>query len=407
MIKFIFSLLISILPCCLFAQSFTPNPDWRFENFNSQNHFISRGIADIALDKHGYVWTCSDGVQRFDGYKTTDFNSFDQANSGLRGNYTSIKADNSGKIWVCSVGICYYDDVSGKFIYIKTDPKHNITSVNSYCLEKNNIWFACDYGLAKLDLKTLKITYTSLNSITDPLCAYLLDDNTLLVSSREKFYTYNIANDTYKTATLVYNHTLIKTFSIIKTGNQIFLGTTDGLFSYNNLKDLVPVSNGIKDVGINDLAFLPQDKGEKYLFMATEGKGIVVYNTMLKRVEFTYVHYDNNPYSIPSNIITRFYNDKAGRLWLSTSMGISMLDVVNQQLKMRFLNKSNSDELGVNKITKDKYDSTKVWMSSYNQGLIRVDWETKKIEKAFGTNPATKRIYDFVQLSKNKFLLAT
>jgi signal transduction histidine kinase/ligand-binding sensor domain-containing protein len=406
MIKFIFSLLISILPYCLFAQSFTPNPDWRFENFNSQNHFISRGIADIALDKHGYVWTCSGGVQRFDGYKTVDFNSFDPK-SGLKSNYTSIKADNTGRIWVCSVGICYYDDASGKFIYIKTDPKRNITSVNAYCLEKNNIWFACDYGLAKLDLKTLKITYTSLSRVTDPLCAYLLDENTLLVSSREKFYIYNIANDTYKTNTLIYNHTLIKTFSIIKSRDQIFLGTTDGLFSYNNLNDLVRVNNEIKDVGINDMIFLPQDREQKYLFIATEGRGIVVYNTVLKRVEFTYLHYDNNPYSIPSNIITRFYADNNGRLWLSASMGISMLDVVNQQLKMRFLNKGNSDELGINKITKDKYDSTEVWMSSYNQGLIRVDWKAKKIEKSFDTNPATKRIYDFVQLSKNKFLLAT
>ncbi|WP_252791192.1 sensor histidine kinase [Mucilaginibacter flavidus] len=391
----------------LLAQSFTPNPDWRFENFNSQNHFISRGIADIALDKHGYVWSCSGGVQRFDGYKTTDYNSFDQANSGLRGNYTSLKADNTGKIWVCSLGICNYDDASGKFIYIKTDPKHHIASVNSYCLQKNNLWFACDYGLAKLDLKTLKISYTALKNVTDPLCSYLLDDNTVLLSSREKFYIYNIATDTYKTNTLIYNHTLIKTFSIIKTGNQIFLGTSDGLFSYNNLTDLEPVSNGVKDAAINDLVFLPQDKEEKYLFMATEGKGIVVYNTALKKVEFTYMHYDSNPYSVPSNIITKFYVDKTCRLWLSTSIGISMLDVVNQQLKMRFLNKSNSDELGINKIAKDKYDSTKVWMSSYNQGLICVNWETKKIERAFDANPAIKRINDFVQLSKSRFLLAT
>src|SRR5437879_2649831 len=98
MIKFKFVLLLLLLSLDLPAQVFTPNPDWRFESFNSQNHFISRGVADIAMDKHGYIWTCSDGVQRFDGYKTIDFNSFDRA-SGLKGNYTSIQADNDGKIW--------------------------------------------------------------------------------------------------------------------------------------------------------------------------------------------------------------------------------------------------------------------------------------------------------------------
>ena len=406
MLKFKFVLLLLLLSLDLPAQVFTPNPDWRFESFNSQNHFISRGIADIAMDKHGYIWTCSDGVQRFDGYKTIDFNSFDRT-SGLKGNYTSIQADNDGRIWICSNGICYYDDARGKFIYIKTDSKHTITGVNSYCLQKNYLWFICDYGLAKLDVRTLKISYTSLKNITDPLCSYLIDDNTLFISSREKVYTYNIKNDTFSINTLIYNNLLIKVFSVNKNGNEILLGTNYGLFSFNNLKDLTPVCNEIRDVLINDMIFLPADKEKKYLFLATEGKGIIVYNTILKKTELAYVHDDNNPYSIPSNIITRFYPDKTGRLWLSTTFGISMLDMFNQQLKMRFLNKSNTDELGINKIARDKYDSTRVWMASYNKGLICVNWKTKKIEKILNANPGTQKIYDFAQLTEKKWLIAT
>jgi ligand-binding sensor domain-containing protein len=406
MIKFKLSLLLLLLPIDLWAQAFTPNPDWRFENFNSQNHFISRGIADITMDKNGYVWTCSDGVQRFDGYKTIDFNSFNQAKGALRGNYTSAIADNNGKVWISSSGLCYYDDASGKFIYIKPDSKHNITTVNSLCIQKNHLWFVCEYGLVKLDLQSLKVSYTSLTNITDPLCTYLLDENTLLVSSREKVYIYNINTNTYTTTTLIYNHTLLKVFAVNKSGNDILLGTNYGLFSFNNLKDISLVSNQIKDVLINDLTFLPVDKEKKYLFLATEGRGIIVYNTELKKIAFTYVHDDNNPYSLPNNIVTRFFADKKGRLWLSTVLGIGMLDVFNQQLKMRFLDK-NTVELGINKIARDKYDSTKVWMSSYNRGLICVNWKTKEIEKILNTNPQTQRIYDFVQLSKKKWLIAT
>lgn len=407
MVKCIYGLLIIFLPVSLAAQVFTPNPDWRFENFNSQNHFTSRGISDITMDKNGYIWACSDGVQRFDGYKTIDFNSFDRSTGGLRGNYTSIKADNSGRIWVCSLGICYYDDASGKFIYIRTDARHNITNVNSYCLQKNYLWFVCDYGLAKLDLKSLKISYTALANVTDPLCTYLIDENTLFISSREKAYIYSIGQNTYKSNTLIYDHSLIKIFSIYKNGSQVFLGTNNGLFTFDNFKDLLPARNGINDVLINDMIFLPADKGKKYLFLATEGKGVVVYNTILKKIEFTYAHEDSNPYSIPNNIITKFYVDKADRVWLSTGVGISMLDVNNQQLKMRFLNKGGTDELGINKVARDKYDSTRVWMSSYNQGMICINWETKKIERVFDANPQMQRIYDFAQLSKNSWLLAT
>jgi len=223
MIKYLLTLLL-IAPLNLIAQQFTPNPDWRFENFNTQNHFIGRGVNDITMDKHGYIWTGSDGVQRFDGYKTVEFNSFDQSKGGLRGNYTSVIADSSGRIWVCSQGLCRYDDASGKFIYLNTDPKNRISSVDSFCLQGNNLWFVCDFGLARLDLKSLKVTYTSLTGITDPLVTYAINDSTMLISSREKVYTYNIKNNTHTTRTLTYNHSLVKIFSILKTGDQIFFG---------------------------------------------------------------------------------------------------------------------------------------------------------------------------------------
>ena len=132
-----------------------------------------------------------------------------------------------------------------------------------------------------------------------------------------------------------------------------------------------------------------------------------MYNTQLKKVEFTYEHNENNPYSLPNNTVTKLFADKKGRLWISTGFGISMVDVLNQQLKMRFINKNNLDETGISKIVRDKYDTAKVWMSSFNRGMICVNWQTKKIIKIFNTNPEANRIYDFEQVSKNKWLLAT
>lgn len=105
------------------------------------------------MGKYGYVWACSRGVQRFDGYKTLDFNSFDQSKGSLRSNSTSIITDNNGRVWVSSAGICYYDDARGKFIYIEPDLNHKLTTVYFFCLQKNSLWFICDYGLAKLDLR--------------------------------------------------------------------------------------------------------------------------------------------------------------------------------------------------------------------------------------------------------------
>src|ERR1700740_3685932 len=100
MAKFGFGMLLVFSSFQLLAQEFIPNGDWRFENFNSQNHFISREILSLTTDKHGYLWTCSGGVQRFDGNRTVYFNSFDQGPRVLRDNYTSIIRDNDGRVWV-------------------------------------------------------------------------------------------------------------------------------------------------------------------------------------------------------------------------------------------------------------------------------------------------------------------
>jgi len=228
MTRFGFSLLLLLLPFNLFAQVFTPNPDWRFENFNSQNHFISRYINNLALDKHGYVWACSLGVQRFDGYRTIDFNSFEQAKGGLRDNATDVVADNSGRIWVSSAGLCYYDDASGKFIYVEPDPKHKINAVFSLALQKNFLWFVCEHGLARIDLRSLKILFTSLTNVDNPLGSFSIDENTLLVSAREKMYVYNIKTNTYSSQTLFYNHSLVKVLAAAVRGKDVFFRRQPG-----------------------------------------------------------------------------------------------------------------------------------------------------------------------------------
>lgn len=173
MVKFRFSLLLLLfIPFDLSAQAFTPDPDWRFDNFNGQNHFVSRNINNITMDKHGYLWACSRGIQRFDGFKTTEYSSLDPSTGGLKNNYTDLICDSSGRVWVSSAGICYYDELRGKFIYPDPGPGRLITYAFAPSIHGKRLWFVCDYGLAWLDLNSLKISYTSVPTIANPLCTY-------------------------------------------------------------------------------------------------------------------------------------------------------------------------------------------------------------------------------------------
>jgi len=407
--KFAVIFLLVFIPFNLLAQTFKPDPDWRFDNFNGQNHFINREISDMAFDKFGYAWTCNRGIQRFDGNKTTYFNSFDLSPGALRDNYDDVIADSNGRIWVCSAGLCYYDDANNKFVYLQADQQHKINSANACLIQKNTLWFVSNLGLTKVDTHTLKVNLTSLTDINDPLGTYLLDENTLLISSRQKAYIYNIKKDTYTAGTLTYNGGLLKVLAVKKSGGSTFLGTTGGLFIFKSLTELSLVAKETTGIEIDDLMFLPADKNEQYLFVATAGKGIIVYDTALKKIRINYTHDDNNLYSLPSNLVNKFVLDEQTRLWIATGFGIAMLDISNQQWKVRSVNKTNTDEIFIYKVEKDRYDSTKVWMASNSQKIMRFNWETKKVEKIFSIDksPDVQQVYDFVQTGKNKLLIIT
>ncbi|MEP6613749.1 MAG: hypothetical protein ABJA76_17730, partial [Mucilaginibacter sp.] len=390
------------------AQFFTPDPDWRFENFNSQNHFITRQVLGVALDKQGYIWTCGLGVQKFDGIKTVQFNSFNRTVHSLKENYVpQIIADNSGRIWASSGGLCYYDNVGDKFIYVQpSDKKLKIDYAFGFYLQGNYLWFVSQHGLAKINVNTLEISFTSLKNVIDPICTYPIDDHTLLISSRQTVFFYNTDRDTYTKTVLTYKKSLVKIFSVIKRNDDVYLGTNRGLFTLKNTNDITFLSDKTADLEIDDLLFMPDDKDKNYLFLATDGKGLMVYNVNKKQVEFTYVHDENSLFSLSCDIIIKLFIDKHGRVWICTQYGLSMLSQHNQEWKGRYIKQSNSGEQDIYRIAEDMLVKSKVWLAAQNIGMIRLNWRTKKIEKVYNTNPEMQRMVDFTQISANNWLLA-
>ena len=218
------------------------------------------------------------------------FNSFEQNNQGLRSNSTDLIVDSSGKTWINAAGLCYYDDAKGKFTYINPDPRRQIGGMDYRVLNGNDLWYAGSFGLSKINLKSPKRHfYTSLKNIGNSLGNFFIGDNTLLVSSREKVFFYNIKKDTYTTKTFLYNHSLLKIFTAITSGGITYLGTNHGLFTLSDdFNSVTPLVTGVADL-IDDFLFMPQDKAHKYLFIATDGSGVQVYNTFNKKLE-AYLH---------------------------------------------------------------------------------------------------------------------
>jgi len=391
-----------LLPLFTTAQSFTPNPDWRFESFNSQNHFVGGEIHSIAMDKYGYLWTCSRGVQRFDGYHTVDYNSFLTGNNAIRSNAVNIIADDYGRIWAGSGGLCYYDYTLNKFVYITAGATHDFKDVNSLLVYQNRLWFVCEYGLAYVDLRTLKVTFTRLTYNENPLTNYVYSNGTLLIGFRDKAFLYNINTGIVAQHNLEYKHSLLYITGLTPYRDGFLLATASGLFRFKNIDSISLVNPRFKDMVIQGMLFLPQDKEKKFLFVATDGQGILVYNVVTGAIVANFVHDENNIYSLLSNVIIRLYADPAGRVWIGTASGMNMLDLGNQQQKMRFFDR-NSD-FYINEIVRDKFDTAAVWMSSLNRGIKRINWPSKRVEKTYDA-PELHGLHDFAQVTRDSWLL--
>lgn len=406
MYKFYRCILLMVLPFMVNAQTFTPDPDWRFENFNNLNHFINRNIYNLTVDDDGYLWTASTGVQRFDGLQLVEYNSLSNAAGALKDNYTDVISDDSGRVWVSSVGLCYFDKATDKFIYVQPDSTHKLKYAYNFAIQKNTLWFICNYGLAKLNLRTLKLELTSLKDIPGSVfCIYPLDDNTLFISNYTKWFTYNCSSDSYAVQDAYQKGVLTHIYAIERNKNDIYFSTDNGVYLTNNMAHINISGMPVLNVSSESMAFLPQDKLKRYLFVSSQGLGIVVYDTFLKRVAVDYKYNANAPFSLQNNVVNKLFVDKKSRLWVATSSGVSMLDLNNQQWKMRFIDKDIPYVQQVTKINRDKFDTTKVWMSSLNVGMIHLDWKTKKIEATDRGKGNFMLVKDFVQVNKNKILL--
>lgn len=399
--------LICLQLCSASAQPFQPQEDWRFDNFNSRNHFITISVENLCIDPHGYLWASTDGVSKFDGFRTIRYNSYRNASAGFKYTYApSIVTDKYGRVWFgTNGGICYYDDIHDRFNYLTKDARHPITYAYAFALQNNYLWFACNYGLAKLDLNNLQIQFTSLTNIADPLISYIVNDSILLISSRAIFYQYDILKNSFLKLTISIHGAPAKVTSIIRQKNAYFMGTDKGVLYFETLHAEPMVIKGTENKFINDLLFHPFDSQKKFLLIGTDGEGLLVYNTTTRSMETVFVHNAANPYSLNSNVVNKFAIGDKGILWIGTAAGISMLDYKNQSWKAIYLNSADTSNFDIYKLAVDGYDSTKLWMSCSNFSLLRLDWTTKKIDKIWSNNDMRYRINDLIQVSKNKWLL--
>jgi ligand-binding sensor domain-containing protein/GGDEF domain-containing protein len=274
-----------------------------FKGYGVENPMSYKFVRTIAQDKNSFMWFgSSEGLHKFDGYKTISFHHDSAKKNSLSSDVTSrIFIDKKQRLWVATHGggLNLYREDSQDFFHITTKteniPLTNDTVNALFEDSRGQLWIGTDNGL------------------------------NVLTTSNESWSIKHIVQNLGKPKSLSHN----TVNAIVELENQIWVGTNGGgisIFDLNgNFIKLVKLRKSNSNLYINKFIFslFYDDKGS--LWIGTIDKGLIKYsvdNGEFKHFEFI----EDDPTSIISNIIGDVYQDSTGKIWIATDKGALIYD---------------------------------------------------------------------------------
>lgn len=192
--------------------------------------------------------------------------------------------------------------------------------------EQGVMWMGTDKGLCSFDGYTTYPHYVigeRSNSIVN--CAILIKDSKLLLGTEFGVLLYNIKTDRYEPILSDFNHDIR---SLLKVGNEIWIGCFDGLFIYN-----------VENEEINEL-FVDPKKETKHRLVYTmlEDDGYIYLGSNRRFGRFS-IH--NKKFEVldtsktGGNVLVNslFKDDKQGCIWIGQGGGLLKYDIDSGDIK--------------------------------------------------------------------------
>lgn len=334
-------------------------------------------ISGIQEDKEGLIWLATDGsgIFLFDKQKSTAQNLLYK--EGKPGSIStnglfSMLIDEDDIVWLGTYkqGLDFYKPSSKKFRLIQNDPEiDNSLSFNDVdcCIEDNkgNIWIGTNGGGVNiLDRKTHRFRYitvenTGTHGLTSDVVVSLCED-----------HQKNIWMGTYFGGLNKYNP---------KTGE------------FKNYKYNVNDSTSLSDDRIWSIF---EDRDNR-LWVGTLGGGLNVFNTETN----SFKRYSNENSNLSGNYINHISQDSKGRLWISTSDGLSIYDSRKDDFDVYFTKYSTNGTPFLGPISSSFEDSRGWhWLCS-NNGLIKFSPDNLSVvvidkNKGLAANPVYRILED-------------
>jgi len=321
--------------------------------------FPSSYIETMTVDSSGMVWIGSTGLQRFDP-RTEQFTYFwhdpGDPYSLSDDNVLSMFIDHSGILWVGtpSGGLNKFDPETEQFTRYQHDPDNHYSLSNNWIVAINedptgNLWIGTALGgLNKFDKQSGQFIHYK----HDPGIPNSLSDNTVMC--------------------IYEDHSGIFWVGTLQGINKFDLKES----RFSNYRSLAGDQASISDSYIWSICGSSDEENE-IIWVGTKTGGL---NKLKRRTgKFTRYLYDSdNLQSIPSNVISALFEDRAGTLWIG-SWGEGLIKFDQKEKKFtQYLNNIDKSNIGTNVIRTIFEDRSGIlWIGTQEGGLYKFDRKTE------------------------------
>lgn len=217
-------------------------------SFSQENHFYHYGLEEglsqetvlsLLKDSSGFLWIgTQDGLNRFDGDSFTVFKNNVEDSTSIIDNYINTLLEHKNKtIWIGTAtnGVCYYNPEFNTFTKIGNKRLH----CNDLTQDKNGTIYACylDAGLSVFKFKNNAIIETDVPFFKEQkhkLTALKTNSQNIYVGTKEgKLFSANSSDEVLVFNEIIFDKKLSTINDIFIDNNNIWLGTSLGLYVYN------------------------------------------------------------------------------------------------------------------------------------------------------------------------------
>lgn len=347
------------------------------------NGVSSNTITCITQDKKGFMWFGTrNGLNRFDGTNFKIFRSnIADVNSIGNNSILSLSEDNRQQLWVGTYkGIYVYNPQREKFTAFGKLPPIEIRFIE---VENDNVWIVANGTTYKYSNKTGKLsTYFSGGDKTISLKISGAGE-VWIATEAGKLKKYDGVNDrftTFDVEKLLESdannqiqdiYPLNKDVVLVGTMRHVRLVDTKNFTAKPVLKSLVAG----KDIQVHKII---QKSASEFWFGSEDG--LYIYNAKNDKAEHLRKQYDN-PYALTDNVISSFWKDTEGGIWIGTFFGgINYYSPQYNRFQKYFPNGGRNNLSGnlVHEICADDFGN--VWVGTEDAGLNRIDKSTGEIK---------------------------